>query len=51
MELLEVTNRQVIDAVHKLNRRTRKCLGYHTPYAVFEEFTGISQKDLAVMHL
>ena len=51
MELLEVTNRQVIDAVHKLNSRPRKCLGYKTPYEVFEEFTGISQKDLAVMHL
>jgi hypothetical protein len=37
---------QVFDAVHKLNSRSRKCLGFKTPYEVFEEFTGISEKRL-----
>ena len=51
MELLDVTTQQVIDAVHKLNSRPRKCLNYQTPYEVFEKLSGISQKELAVMHL
>ena len=38
MGLLDVTTQQVIDAVHKLNRRLRKCVGYQTPYEVFEIF-------------
>jgi IS30 family transposase len=51
MALLDVTAQQVIDAVHKLNSRPKKCLGYKTPYEVFEELSGITQKDLEVMHL
>ncbi|VAW86690.1 Mobile element protein [hydrothermal vent metagenome] len=46
MELIDVTKKQVFDAVHKLNSRPRKCLGYKTPYEVFEELTGINQKTL-----
>ena len=46
MELIDVTQKQVFDAVHKLNSRPRKCLGYKTPYEVFEELTDISQKTL-----
>ncbi len=46
MELIDVTKKEVFDAVHKLNSRPRKCLGYKTPYEVFEELTGISQKKL-----
>lgn len=46
MELIDVTKKQVLDAVHKLNSRPRKCLGYKTPYEVFEELTGIKQKTL-----
>jgi len=46
MELIEVTRKQVSDAVHKLNSRPRKCLGYKTPYEVFEELTGIRQETL-----
>ena len=46
MELIEVTKKQVFDAVHKLNSRPRKCLGFKTPYEVFEELTGIKQKTL-----
>lgn len=46
MELINVTKKQVFDAVHKLNSRPRKCLGYKTPYEVFEELTGIKQDTL-----
>jgi IS30 family transposase len=33
--LLKVTNDEVNDAVHWLNHRPRKCLGYRTPHEVF----------------
>ena len=46
MELVDVTKKQVFEAVHKLNSRPRKCLEYKTPYEVFEELTGINQKTL-----
>ena len=46
MELINVTKKEVYDAVHKLNSRPRKCLGYKTPYEAFEELTGISQEEL-----
>lgn len=46
MELIDVTTKQVFDAVHKLNSRPRKCLGFKTPYEVFEELTGIKEKTL-----
>jgi IS30 family transposase len=46
MELIDVTAKQVFDAVHKLNSRPRKCLGFKTPYEVFEELTGITEKRL-----
>lgn len=46
MELTDVTKKEVYDAVHKLNSRPRKCLGYKTPYEVFEELTGITQQEL-----
>ena len=46
MELINLTKKQVFDAVHKLNSRPRKCLGYKTPYEVFEELTGIKQDTL-----
>ena len=46
MELIHVTIRQVFDAVHKLNSRPRKCLGYKTPYEAFRELTGITEKRL-----
>jgi transposase, IS30 family len=46
MELVEVTRKQVFNAVHKLNSRPRKCLGFKTPYEVFEELTGVTQKTL-----
>jgi len=46
MELIDTTKKDVFDAVHKLNSRPRKCLGYKTPYEAFEELTGISQKEI-----
>ncbi|MBN4063720.1 IS30 family transposase [Cardiobacterium sp. AH-315-I02] len=46
MELIDVTTKQVFEAVHKLNSRPRKCLGFKTPYEVFEELTGIKEKTL-----
>lgn len=46
MELIDVTSQQVFAAVHKLNSRPRKCLGFKTPYEVFEELTGITEKRL-----
>ena len=46
MELIDVTIKQVFEAVHKLNSRPRKCLGFKTPYEVFEELTGIKEKRL-----
>lgn len=46
MELINVTKQQVFAAVEKLNSRPRKCLGYKTPYEVFEELTGIKKDTL-----
>lgn len=46
MELVDVTIKQVLDAVDKLNSRPRKCLGYKTPYEVFEELTGMKKEFL-----
>ena len=46
MEFIDVKIKQVFDAVHKLNSRPRKCLGFKTPYEVFEELTGIKEKYL-----
>jgi transposase, IS30 family len=46
MELIDVTKKQVLDAIHKLNSRPRKCLEHKIPYEVFEELAGIKQKTL-----
>ena len=46
MGLLDVTTRQVLDAVHKLNSRPRKCLGFRTPYEVFMELSGMDAEKL-----
>lgn len=46
MELTDVENGGVIDAVNKLNDRPRKCLKFKTPYEVFEELTGANVKQL-----
>ena len=47
MELNNVTEKEIIIAVDKLNNRPRNCLGYKTPYETFKELTRIdSQKAL-----
>lgn len=46
MELDKVSQKEVIEAVNKLNSRPRKCLDYQTPYEVFEEQTGINVRKL-----
>lgn len=46
MELVDVSLQQVYDAVHKLNNRPRKCLGFKTPYEAFEASTDIDMKKL-----
>jgi transposase, IS30 family len=42
MSLLDVTTQQVVEAVHKLNNRPRKCLGFKTPYEMFRELSGMN---------
>jgi IS30 family transposase len=51
MELVDVTLKQVAEAVHKLNNRPRKCLGYKTPYEVFLELTGVDARNFVAVHL
>jgi IS30 family transposase len=46
MELVDITIKQVFDAVNKLNSRPRKCLKFKTPYEVFKELTGVDVKKL-----
>lgn len=41
IELIDIKLKEVFQAVHKLNSRPRKCLGYKTPYEVFKELTSI----------
>jgi len=41
LQNLITLGKEVIEAVHKLNSRPRKCLNYATPYEVFRELTGI----------
>ncbi|WP_067521279.1 IS30 family transposase, partial [Endozoicomonas ascidiicola] len=46
MELNNVTEKEVIIAVDKLNNRPRKCLDYKTPYEAFKELTGIDVRKV-----
>ena len=46
MELVNVAMKQVLEAVDKLNSRPRKCLGFKTPYEVFEELTGVKIRNI-----
>jgi IS30 family transposase len=41
MSFVDVARKEVIEAIHKLNSRPRKCLNYATPYEVFKKLTGI----------
>ena len=45
MELINVAFEVVIEAVHKLNSRPRKCLEFRTPYEAFQEATGVDLKN------
>ncbi len=44
MELHDVTVAKVVEAIDKLNSRPRKCLGWKTPYEVFEELSGFNAR-------
>jgi IS30 family transposase len=46
MKLINVSVTQVIEAVHKLNNRPQKCLGFKTPYEAFKEATGLNVENL-----
>ena len=46
MELNNVSEKDVIIAVDKLNSRPRKCLGYKTPYEAFKELTGVDARKV-----
>lgn len=46
MELADVTMKQVIEAIDKLNSRPRKCLNFKTPYEIFEELTGVNVRKI-----
>lgn len=48
MELVDIPRKEVINAVHKLNSRPRKCLNYATPYEAFMALTGIDAKMLVM---
>ncbi|MDQ7005503.1 MAG: IS30 family transposase [Ghiorsea sp.] len=51
MSLLEVTTKEVLKAVHRLNNRPKKCLAFKTPYEVFEENTGVHIKSIVEIAL
>ena len=51
MKLTNVRFNEVKIAVHKLNTRPRKYLGFKTPNQVFFEHTGIDARLLAVVRL
>ena len=44
MELHNVVVSKVVEAIDKLNSRPRKCLGWKTPYEVFEELSGFDAR-------
>ncbi|PHS36897.1 MAG: IS30 family transposase [Sulfurovum sp.] len=46
MEFVDITRKEVVDAVHRLNSRPRKCLDYATPYEAFIELTGLDARIL-----
>jgi len=44
MELHNIAVAKVVEAMDKLNSRPRKCLGWKTPYEVFEELSGFDAR-------
>ena len=51
MELIDIPVSAVCAEVDKLNNRPRKCLGFRTPYEVFENLAGINIKKLCTYDL
>lgn len=47
----DIAYEEVRIAIHKLNSRPRKCLGFKTPYEVFFENTGVDVSKLWGVHL
>lgn len=46
MELIDISTKQVMTAIAKLNSRPRKCLGFKTPYEAFQQLTGVDVEKL-----
>ena len=46
MELVDISMKQVVEAVDRLNSRPRKCLKFKTPYEVFEKLTGVNVRKI-----
>lgn len=46
IELIGILEKDVFDAVDKLNSRPRKCLNFKTPYEAFLEATGIDVRKI-----
>jgi len=51
MQLHKISIEQVFEVVYKLNNRPRKCLGFKTPYEVFQLFTGVDAKQFMAVAL
>jgi len=51
MVLIDIAYKEVRIAIHKLNSRPRKCLGFKMPYEVFFENAAVDVSKLGVMHL
>jgi len=46
MELVDISTKQVMTAIDKLNSRPRKCLGFKAPYEAFQKATRVDVKKL-----
>jgi len=51
MKFNDVSVKLVFQAVHKLNNRPRKCLGFKTPYEAFQQLTNFNIKFFRGLHL
>jgi len=46
MEFVNISSEQVFNAIDKLSNRPRKCLGFQTPYEIFEKLRGVNIKNI-----
>ncbi len=46
LELVDISTKQVVKAIDRLNSRPRKCLKFKTHYEVFEKLTGVNVEKL-----